>query len=72
MKQGLSSKRKIVRTLEAGIVLEKDIVFPARLSASFVLGGWSRIANNKKEFRELLKTGLELSPISEVLIKWKE
>ena len=57
-----------VITFEAGIALENDIVFPARLSAVYVPGKWVKIANNKEEFRELLKTGLRLSPVFEVII----
>ena len=61
-----------VRTYEEGLELEKKIPFPVRLKASFVLGGWAKLANSKKEFRELLKKGLELSPVSEVLVEWED
>lgn len=65
-------EKRNVSTYEAGLVLEDKMMLPVRLSAAFVLGGWSKIANNKDEFRELLKKGLELSPVSEVLIKWEK
>lgn len=75
MKQGSLSESKVeewsVITFEAGLALENRIVFPVRLSAVvYVPGGWSKIANNEEEFRELLKRGLRLSPVFEVLIKW--
>lgn len=60
-----------VATYESGLALEDKIVFPVMLRAAYSYDGWSATAKNKREFRKLLKTGLDLSPISEVLIKHK-
>jgi len=75
LSQFSTSKEKVawsVVTFEAGLELENDVIFPVKLSAVYVPGKWSKTANNKKEFRELLKTGLRLSPVFEVIISWKK
>ena len=62
---------------EAWGILE-DVGFPAIIRPSFTLGGTGGgIAYNKKEFEFQCKHGIELSPISEILIEesligWKE
>lgn len=56
----------------------KEIGFPLIIRASYTLaGGGSGVAYNIDEFRILAKSGLEASPISEILIEesllgWKE
>ncbi|MCE5251531.1 carbamoyl-phosphate synthase large subunit [bacterium] len=56
----------------------EDVGFPAIIRPSFTLGGTGGgIAYNRQEFEFQVKHGLELSPISEVLIEesligWKE
>ena len=55
-----------------------DIGFPAIIRPSFTLGGsGGSVAYNKEEFEEFAKAGLDLSPVSEILIEesvlgWKE
>ena len=68
----------IVKSIrEAKLVINK-IGFPIILRPSFTLGGaGGGVADNKKDFFEILKKGLALSPIREVLIEesiigWKE
>ncbi len=56
----------------------KKIGFPLIIRASYTLaGGGSGVAYNMDEFKEIVKGGLEASPISEILIEesllgWKE
>ncbi len=62
---------------EARVAVEK-IGLPIIIRASFTLGGTGGgIAYNREEFDELVRQGLELSPITEVLLEesilgWKE
>ncbi|MBI2929359.1 MAG: carbamoyl-phosphate synthase large subunit, partial [Verrucomicrobia bacterium] len=63
---------------EARSVAEKVGRFPLIIRPAFTLGGTGGgIAYNREEFDELAKRGLELSPVSEILIEesllgWKE
>ncbi len=56
----------------------KNIGFPLIIRASFTMaGGGSGVAYNMDEYKEIVKSGLEASPISEILIEesllgWKE
>jgi carbamoyl-phosphate synthase large subunit len=56
----------------------RNIGFPLIIRASYTLaGGGSGVAYNMDEFKEIVKGGLEASPISEILIEesllgWKE
>lgn len=62
---------------EAWDVIE-ELGFPVIIRPSFTLGGsGGSVAYNKEEFQEFAKSGLDLSPISEILIEesvlgWKE
>ena len=72
------AKSKSVTTLEDAIEAVKEIGFPVIVRASFTLGGLgSGVAYNMEEFKELAKTGIEASPISEIeimesVLGWKE
>jgi carbamoyl-phosphate synthase large subunit len=63
---------------EARAVAEKIGRFPLIIRPAFTLGGTGGgIAYNRDEFEEIAKRGIELSPVSEVLIEesllgWKE
>ncbi|MBI4663809.1 MAG: carbamoyl-phosphate synthase large subunit [Verrucomicrobia bacterium] len=63
---------------EARQVAEKIARFPLIIRPAFTLGGTGGgIAYNRDEFEEMIKRGLDLSPVSEVLIEesllgWKE
>ncbi|MBN1446929.1 MAG: carbamoyl phosphate synthase large subunit, partial [Bacteroidetes bacterium] len=66
------------RSMDHALELIDDVGFPAIIRPSFTLGGTGgSIAYNVDEFRDLVKRGLDASPISEVLIEesllgWKE
>jgi carbamoyl-phosphate synthase large subunit len=63
---------------EARVISERIGRFPLIIRPAFTLGGTGGgIAYNREEFEEIAKRGLELSPVSEVLIEesllgWKE
>ena len=63
---------------EARAVAEKIGRFPLIIRPAFTLGGTGGgIAYNRDEFEEIAKRGMELSPVSEILIEesllgWKE
>jgi carbamoyl-phosphate synthase large subunit len=79
-KIGLDMPRSgIARTMEeARDVAEEIGTFPLIVRPAFTLGGQGGgIAYNKEEFEEIVHRGLDLSPVSEVLIDesllgWKE
>ncbi len=64
--------------LKEALEVIKDIGFPAIIRASYTLaGGGSGVAYNIDEFKNLAQSGLEISPIGEILIEesllgWKE
>ncbi|MFA5062858.1 MAG: carbamoyl-phosphate synthase large subunit [Candidatus Omnitrophota bacterium] len=64
--------------LEQALKVAKKIGFPVIIRPSFTLGGTGgSVAYNMEEFKDLAKTGLESSMISEILIEesvsgWKE
>ena len=68
----------IASSLRQSEKILKQLDFPIIIRPSFTLGGsGGGIANNKAEFLKIVKKGLNLSPISEVLIEeslvgWKE
>jgi carbamoyl-phosphate synthase large subunit len=65
-------------SLGEALEIAKEIGFPLVIRPSFTLGGTGGgIAYNLEEFREIVSTGLMLSPINEVLVEesvvgWKE
>ena len=71
-------KSTIISDYDSGLIQIKEIGFPAIIRPSFTLGGTGgSIAYSFNEFKNLLKDGLEASPISEVqvdesIIGWKE
>lgn len=64
--------------LEEAMKAAEEIGFPLIIRASYTLaGGGSGVAYNIDEFKELASSGLEISPITEILIEesllgWKE
>jgi carbamoyl-phosphate synthase large subunit len=68
----------IARSLAEAQQIREQIGLPCVLRPSFTLGGTGGgIAYNREEFNELVSRGLDLSPVSEVLIEesvigWKE
>jgi len=66
------------RSLDDALRIVDDTGFPAIIRPSFTLGGTGGgIAYNRAEFEDLVRRGIDLSPMSEVLIDrsvigWKE
>ena len=67
-----------VKTYEEAMVAREDIGLPCVIRPSFTMGGTGGgIAWNVDEYREICQRGLDLSPVTEVLIEesvvgWKE
>lgn len=68
----------VARSLADAQAIRDEVGLPCVLRPSFTLGGTGGgIAYNREEFDELIRRGLELSPVGEVLIEesvigWKE
>jgi len=68
----------IATTLEEAFAILEDTGYPAIIRPAFTLGGTGGgIAYNRKEFEEIIRRGLDLSPVSQVLVErsvigWKE
>src|SRR4051812_10141874 len=68
----------IATTMEEGFDLLEITSFPAIIRPAFTLGGTGGgIAYNRQEFEEIVRRGLDLSPVSQVLVErsvigWKE
>ncbi|MFN2637299.1 MAG: carbamoyl-phosphate synthase large subunit [Gemmatimonadaceae bacterium] len=68
----------IATTIDQAFDLIELTSFPAIIRPAFTLGGTGGgIAYNRKEFEEIVRRGLDLSPVSQVLIErsvigWKE
>ena len=66
------------RSLDDALRIVEDTGYPAIIRPSFTLGGTGGgIAYNRAEFEEMIRRGLDLSPVHEVLIDrsvigWKE
>ncbi len=69
---------RTVRTVDEALAAVEDTGYPAILRPSFTLGGTGGgVAYNVAEFEELIRRGLELSPVGSVLVErsiigWKE
>ncbi len=71
-------KGETVTTVERAKELLEEIGLPAVVRPSFTMGGaGGGIAYNRQEFDQMVRTGLEMSPTTEVLVEesilgWKE
>jgi carbamoyl-phosphate synthase large subunit len=71
-------KAEVARSYEQAVATQAKVGFPTIIRPSFTLGGsGGGIAYNVEEFEEIVKRGLELSPVHEVLVEesvlgWKE
>jgi len=71
-------KSQIVNNINQASKALKQIGLPAIIRPAFTLGGLGGgIAKNKKDFQKILKSGLQESPVSQVLVEeclegWKE
>ncbi|MBQ3852417.1 MAG: carbamoyl-phosphate synthase large subunit [Lachnospiraceae bacterium] len=60
----------VVHSIEEGRKAAEEIGYPVVLRPAFTLGGTGGgFADNEDELKELLAAGLELSPVSEVLVE---
>jgi len=76
---GLECPRaEIARSFEQAVEIQARVGYPTIIRPSFTLGGsGGGIAYNREEFEEIVKRGLDLSPVHEVLVEesvlgWKE
>ncbi len=71
-------RAEIARSMEDAFRIQADVGYPTIIRPSFTLGGsGGGIAYNREEFSEIVKRGLELSPVHQVLVEesvlgWKE
>jgi carbamoyl-phosphate synthase large subunit len=71
-------KSGFARNMDEAMSVIVEVGFPVIIRSSFTLGGMgSGVAYNIEEFREMSARGMEISPISEILIEqsvigWKE
>ena len=69
---------EVARDFEQAVTIQATVGYPTIIRPSFTLGGTGGgIAYNREEFEEIVKRGLELSPVGEVLVEesvlgWKE
>ncbi len=71
-------KAAVARSFEQAVEIQAKVGYPTIIRPSFTLGGTGGgIAYNREEFEEIVRRGLELSPVHEVLVEesvlgWKE
>ena len=71
-------KAAVARSLAQAMEIQQTVGYPTIIRPSFTLGGsGGGIAYNREEFEEIVKRGIELSPVHEILIEesvlgWKE
>ena len=71
-------KAEVARSFEQAVEIQARVGYPTIIRPSFTLGGTGGgIAYNREEFEEIIKRGLDLSPVHEVLVEesvlgWKE
>ncbi|MCB1553907.1 MAG: carbamoyl-phosphate synthase large subunit [Xanthomonadales bacterium] len=71
-------KAEVAKSFDQALEIQAKVGFPTIIRPSFTLGGTGGgIAYNREEFEEIVKRGLDLSPVHEVLVEesvlgWKE
>ncbi len=71
-------KAEVAKSFEQAVDIQTRVGYPTIIRPSYTLGGsGGGIAYNKEEFEAIVKHGLELSPVNEVLVEesvlgWKE
>lgn len=74
----LSPEGEIINTYEDAIAFAEHLDFPIIVRPSYTLGGTGGgVAENMEDFKRIARQGLDLSPISEILVErsligWKE
>ena len=74
----LSPEGEIINTYEDALAFAEQLDFPIIVRPSYTLGGTGGgVAENMDEFKRIARQGLDLSPISEILVErsligWKE
>ncbi|GAA4865522.1 carbamoyl-phosphate synthase large subunit [Luteimonas vadosa] len=69
---------EVARSFEQAVDIQTRVGYPTIIRPSYTLGGsGGGIAYNREEFEDIVKRGLELSPVHEVLVEesvlgWKE
>jgi carbamoyl-phosphate synthase large subunit len=69
---------EVARNFDQAVDIQTRVGYPTIIRPSFTLGGsGGGIAYNREEFEDIVKRGLELSPVHEVLVEesvlgWKE
>src|SRR5690242_5775469 len=76
---GLECPRaEVARSFEQAVEIQARVGYPTIIRPSFTLGGsGGGIAYNREEFEDIVRRGLELSPVHEILVEesvlgWKE
>ncbi len=73
-----TTKARYVSSLDEALAAVADLGYPVMIRPSFILGGGGTgIADNEDELRRVAATGIEASPVGEILIEesilgWKE
>ncbi|MBX3725646.1 MAG: carbamoyl-phosphate synthase large subunit [Xanthomonadales bacterium] len=71
-------KARVARSFDEAVAIQAEVGYPTIIRPSFTLGGTGGgIAYNREEFEEIVRRGLDLSPVGEVLVEesvlgWKE
>src|SRR5688572_20426147 len=71
-------KAEVAKSFEQALEIQAKVGYPTIIRPSFTLGGsGGGIAWNREEFEEIVRRGLDLSPVHEVLVEesvlgWKE
>lgn len=71
-------KSGVAHTMDEAWEVAREVGYPVIIRPSFTLGGsGGNVAYNKEEFEEYAKSGLDLSPVTEILVEesvlgWKE
>ena len=73
-----TARAAVVRTVDDALETAESIGYPVMVRPSYILGGGGTgIAGNQHELRQVVRSGLDASPVTEVLIEeslagWKE
>ncbi len=63
-------RSRVPSTAEEALRHTDQFGFPVEIVAYFVPGGWNRTASSKDELMQLLDEAWNLSPVSELQMRW--